>query len=174
MYMLPIALIFSIVFARICTTYDSRSSRGKYITIKNKTLAKLLIEKEHFLDKGKCTLQKDRNKMSIIGLIFYLCNLFIIILTLILLLLPQIPCEPFEFDASKMYLYADTLNQKIPIILSIILLCSEMLYFTVLLFRCKKEIEQKWIKTLVYVSSLLMGLVSLIVILEMIFELLKW
>ena len=116
MYMLPIALIFTIIFARIGTTYDSRNSRGKYITIKNKALAKLLIEKEHFLDKGKCTLQKDRNKMSIIGLIFYLCNLFIIILTLILLLLPQIPCEPFEIDATKIYLFADTINTKIRVL----------------------------------------------------------
>ena len=73
-----------------------------------------------------------------------------------------------------MYLYADTLNQKIPIILSIILLCSEFVYFAVSLFQYKKEIEQKWIKTLVVVSSIIIGLVSGAVIVEMFFELLKW
>ena len=174
MYMLPIALIFSIVFARICTTYDSRSSRGKYITIKNKTLAKLLIEKEHFLDKGKCTLQKDRNKMSIIGLIFYLCNLFIIILTLILLLLPQIPCVPFEIDATKMYLFADTINSKIPICSTMILLCSEFFYFAIMMFRYIKNVEQKWIKYLMFIVSMIITLVCGVVIIEMFFELLKW
>ena len=174
MYMLPIALIFSIVFARICTTYDSRSSRGKYITIKNKTLAKLLIEKEHFLDKGKCTLQKDRNKMSIIGLIFYLCNLFIIILTLILLLLPKIPCEPFEIDATKMYLFADTINTKIPICFTMMLLCSEFFYFAIMMFRYIKNVEQKWIKALIFIGSIIVKFACGAVIIEMIFALLKW
>jgi hypothetical protein len=37
--MLPVALIFTIIFARISTTYDSRNSRGKYITIKSDALA---------------------------------------------------------------------------------------------------------------------------------------
>ena len=174
MFMLPILLFFILVFARMSTCYDSRISKCKYITVKNNTLAKILIEKESFFDKGKYTPQKDRNKMSIVGLIFYLCVIFIVALTLFFCLLPKIPCEPFEFDATKMYLYADTLNQKIPIILSIILLCSEFVYFTVSLFQYKKEIEQKWIRILVCVSTLLMGLVSLIVILEMLFELLKW
>ena len=36
------------------------------------------------------------------------------------------------------------------------------------------EIEQKWIKTLVVVSSIIIGLVSGAVIVEMFFELLKW
>ena len=82
--------------------------------------------------------------MSIVGLCFYLCVIFIVVLTLLFCLLLKIPCEPFEFDATKMYLYADTLNQKIPMILSIILLCSEILYFTVSLFQYIQKIEQKW------------------------------
>ena len=120
MYMLPILLFFILVFARISACYDSRTSKCKYITVKNNTLAKILIEKESFFDKGKYTLKKDRNKMSIVGLSFYLCVIFIVALTLFFCLLPKIPCEPFEFDATKMYFFADTLNQKIPIILSII------------------------------------------------------
>jgi hypothetical protein len=56
------------VFARISTCYDSRVSKCKYITVKNNILAKILIEKESFFDKGKYTLKKDRNKMSIVGL----------------------------------------------------------------------------------------------------------
>lgn len=174
MYMLPIVLIFTIILAKICTTYDSRNLRGKYIIIKSNTLAKVLIEKECFLDKGKYTLQKDRNKMSVAGLIFYLCNLFIIILTVIFLFLPKISCAPFEIDVTKMYLYADTINSKIPIVFIMILLCAEFIYFAVLLFQYKKEIEQKLIKVLVSVSSLLIGRCSSIVILEMFFELLKW
>lgn len=174
MFMLPILFLFILVFARISACYDSRISKEKYITIKNNKIAKILIDNEHFFYKGRRTLQKDRNKMSVIGLTLYLCVVFIVVLTLIFVLLPPIPCKPFEFDATKMYLYADALNQKIPIILSIILLCSECIYFAVLLFKFKREIKQKWIKILVCTSSVFMGLVSSIVILEMLFELLKW
>ena len=134
----------------------------------------MLIEKEHFLDKGKYTLQKDRNKMSIIGLIFYLCNLFIIILTLILLLLPQIPCVPFEIDATKMHLFADTINSKIPICFTMILLCSEFSYFAIMMFRYIKNVERKWIKCLMFIVSMIISLVCAAVIIEMFFELLKW
>lgn len=172
MYSLPIALIFTIILARICTTYDSRSSRGRYITVKNKALAKLLIEKELFFDRGKYTLQKDQNKMSVIGLIFYLCNLFIIILTLILLLLPPIPCTPFEIDTTKVYLFADTINVKIPIILTMILLCAEFLCFAIMLLRSIKNVEQKWIKALLFIVSIMMEFVCGAVIIEMLFALL--
>ena len=128
MYILPIQIIFVLIFARICSCYDSRISKGKYVTIKNNTLAKLLIDNEHFFYKGKRTLKKDRNKLSIAGMIFYLCVVFIVVLTFIFLLLPQIPCEPFELDSTKIYLYADTLNEKIPIIFSIILMCRDYIY----------------------------------------------
>ena len=167
-------LILTIIFARICTIYDSRSSKGKYITIKNKTLAKLLIENEHFFYKGKKTLQKDRNKMSIIGLIFYLCNLFIIILSVILSFLPKISCKPFEIDTNKLYFFADTINLKIPICFTMILLCAEFLYFGIALFRDIKKVEQKWIKWLIFVSSIIIGLVCGAVIIEMFFELFRW
>ena len=174
MYMLPILLIFTVIFARISTTYDSRNSKGKYIVVKSNTLAKVLIEKEHFLDKGNYTLQKDRNKMSIIGLMFYLCNLFIILLTSIFLVLPKIPCNPLEIDTTKMYFFADTLNSKIPIILTMLLICAEFLYFAIMLFCYIKNIEQKWIKVLTFIGSLIIALVCGAVIIEMFFELLKW
>ena len=173
MYMFPIQLIFALIFARICSCYDSRISKGKYVTIKNNTLAKLLIDNEHFFYKGKRTLKKDRNKLSIAGMIFYLCVVFIVILTFIFLLLPQISCEPFELDSTKMYLYADTLNEKVPIIFPIILMCVEIIYIAVLLFQYRNEIAQKVIRIFTCVCSLFMGLVSFIVIIEMIFELLK-
>ena len=173
MYILPIQIIFVLIFARICSCYDSRISKGKYVTIKNNTLAKLLIDNEHFFYKGKRTLKKDRNKLSVVGLIFYLCVVFIVVLTFIFLLLPQIPCEPFELDSTKIYLYADTLNEKIPLIFSIILMCVEIIYIAVLLFQYRNEIAQKGIRIFTCVCSLFMGLVSFIVIIEMIFELLK-
>lgn len=172
--MLPIQLLMVFLFARMISCYDSRISKGKYVTINNKTLAKLLIDNEHFFYKGKRTLKKDRNKLSIVGLTFYLGVVFIVVVSFVFFLLPIIPCEPFELDTSKMYFYADTLNEKVPLILSIILMCAELIYTAVLLFKYRKEIEQKGIKIFCCVCSLIIGFASFYVILEMIFELLKW
>ena len=88
--------------------------------------------------------------------------------------IPKIPCTPLEINATKMYLYADTLNAKIPIIFANILLCAELLYFSILLFRFRKEIEQKWIRILVYILSIVFCLVCAAVIVLMLFELFKW
>jgi len=172
MYMLPIALLFTVIFARVSTTYDSRYSNGKYIVVKNNALAKLLIEKESFLGKGKRTLQKDRNKMSVIGLVFYLCNLFVVIMTAVLLLLPQIPCAPLVIDA-KLYFFADTVNTKVPVVVTVILLCVEFLHFAILMFRDTKEIEGKWVRTLIRMVSVLLFMVCSVVIIEMAFELFR-
>lgn len=174
MYMLPIVWLFTVILARICSTYDSRNSRGKYVILKNKFLAKILIDKEGFWAKGRYTLQKDRNKMSIVGLAFYLCNLFIIVLTIVLMLLPQIPCAPFEIDTTKIYVYTDTVNTKIPVILTMILLCAEIFWLSISLFCYVKKVEQKWIKILIYVVSIFIFIICSVEIIEMVFELSKW
>ena len=172
--MFPIQVLIVLLFARMLSCYDSRISKGKYVTINNKTLAKILIDNEHFFYRGKRTLKKDRNKLSVVGFIFYLCVVFIVVLTFVFFLLPQIPCEPFELDSTKMYLYADSLNEKIPIIFSIILMCAEIIYTAILLFRYRNEIAQKSIRIFTCVCSLFMGFVGFVFILGMIFELLEW
>lgn len=170
MHMFPLLLLFAFFMARLSTNYDSRISKGRYVVIRNRVLAKLLIEKENFMYK-KYTLKKDQNKMSVTGLVFYVCNALILVLTAVLAIVPPIPCELFEIDATKFYLHADTLNEKIPAILTMILLCAEMLYYAVLMFRFRKEIEQKWIKILVWILVCIMGLTCIGIVAEMIIEL---
>ena len=55
-----------------------------------------------------------------------------------------------------------------------ILLCAEFLCFGITLFRDIKKVEQKWIKWLIFVSSIIIGLVCGAVIIEMFFELFRW
>ena len=55
-----------------------------------------------------------------------------------------------------------------------ILLSSEFLFFATMLIRYIKKVEQKWIKALMFISSIFIGLFCGAVIIEMIFELLKW
>ena len=142
MYMLPILFFFIFILTKIIAPYDSRFSEGKYVAVKNKKAAKLLIDKKSFYSRD-VTLQKDRNKMTVAGLIFYLCLAFVIILTAVLLIIPQIPCTPFEIDAAKLYLRADTLNGKIAIVSATVLLCSEFVYTALLVFKSRKTVEEK-------------------------------
>ena len=136
-----------------------------------KELAKLLIEKATFWDKGRYSLKKDRNKMSVVGFVFYLSNILIILLTIIFLFIPDIPCKPLVIDATKIYLYADTLNAKIPIICAMVLLCSECLFFLIQLLKFIKGIHGRWVKILSVVISIFGIVVSGAVIIEMTIEL---
>ena len=81
--------------------------------------------------------------MTVAGLIFYLCLAFVIFLTAVLLIIPQIPCTPFEIDAAKLYLRADTLNGKIAIVSATVLLCCEFVYTALLVFKSRKTVEEK-------------------------------
>lgn len=174
MYMIGLVWIFLILFARMSSTYDSRTDKGKYIVIKNDKLARVLIEKHTELGRGRLPLKKDRKKMSIYGLILYVGTLFIILLTLILLVVPDIPCEPFEFDSTRLYLFADTLNAKIPIVLSLLLLCISMFRFVVLCLPSIKCVEYRWLKIFIYVLLSIAFLVCGGGIVGMIIELFRW
>ena len=46
MYMLPILFFFIFILTKIIAPYDSRFSEGKYVAVKNKKAAKLLIDKK--------------------------------------------------------------------------------------------------------------------------------
>lgn len=108
MIILPWALTW--FFARLASTYDSRIHKGKYIVIRNERIARLFIEKCIDFGRGRQTLKKDRNKMSLFGLIIYSGILFVILLSIILLIVPKVPCEPFLVDSEKLFIYADTVN----------------------------------------------------------------
>ena len=66
------------------------------------------------------------------------------------------------------------MEQKIPIIATIILMCVEIIYFAILLFRYAKEIEEKWLEILVCIAMILVGFASFAGIVVMSMELVKW
>lgn len=167
-----ITIIFTLLFARISTSYDSRVDKGRFIKIKNEKLAKLLIEQTSFRERKKL-LKKDRNKMSFAGLAFYLSNVFVVLVTLIFKIIPEIPCKPLEIAATDMYLYADTWNTKVPLICSGILLCSEMAYFILKIFKNGLNLEQKWLESILKILSVLCLTVCSVGIVFLLFELFK-
>lgn len=160
-----IFLIFSLISARILTPYDSRYDNGKYILVKNKKIAKILIEKQLFSDRRNVQ-KKDRNKMSIMGFILYIANALLVFVSIILVCSPKIPCTPFELsDEETVYLYADTLNEKVIAIFSIVVLCMSFIAIAVSMFKGNKQlVESKIEKFLVYAVAVFMILLGVAII----------
>ena len=172
--MLLLPLFVTLVFAKTVSTYDSRIHKGKYVVIRNKTIARLLISKCTPPVRGKQTLKKDRNKMSLFGLVIYLGTLFVILITVILLIIPKVPCEPFLVDSTRLFLYADTINAKIPICLSLSLFALASVFWFVYWIRLISDTECKWIKIAISIFFGLMIVVCAIGAFMLLIEAFKW
>ncbi len=138
-----IFLFMALFWARAFSAYDSRENNGRYIVIKNEKVARLIIRKEEITTKRDTPI-KDRNKMSVFGLAFYLSIMVIALISLVLACSVDIPCDILQVNSENLKFSVDTLNEKIPIVLSLILLCLELLYFLLRHLKTIKEIEEKW------------------------------
>lgn len=173
MGMFPLLVIFSLVMARPFTAYDSRMKKGSYVVIENEFLAKLLIDFEGVLTKKKVK-KCDRNKLNTIGLSFYIANFLIILIAIVMAAMPVIPCTPYEIDTEKLYLYLDTLNEKIPCCLVLILMGIEFMSCSSIIFNFAKEMdEHKWLKILIYVVCVVVATTSGALVIELFIELFK-
>ncbi len=172
--MLLLPLFVTLVFARSASTYDSRIHKGKYVVIRNKTIARLLIEKCIEFGRGRQTLKKDRNKMSLFGLVIYFQILFVILLTVILLIVPKVPCEPFLVDSTRSFLYADTVNIKIPICLAFSVFCFANIHMFLCSISVISNIEYKWIRILLNIFCGIMIVVCAIGAFMLLIEAFKW
>ena len=114
MSVIYLELLFVTVILRIMAGYDSRYQSGKYIQLKNRTLAALLLAKQSPFNKYVSRPNKDRNKMTVGGAILYIALFAVVILAAVLIFIPTIPTEPWEWMSnSKLQVFADTLNEKI-------------------------------------------------------------
>ncbi len=164
-------LVFDLIAARVLAPYDSRYDKGKYILIKNQKIAKILIDKQLFWERRNVQ-KKDRNKMSISGCVLYIANFILIFVAIVLACTPKIPCVPFVLsDEESVYLYADTLNEKIVAICSIIVLCMTFIGIAVSLFKENKLIDSKTARILVYATAIFLILISVAIIIVMLFDL---
>lgn len=163
--------VFGLIVARTLTPYDSRYDKGKYILIKNQKIAKILIDKQLFWERRNVQ-KKDRNKMSICGFVLYTANFILIFAAIILACSPKIPCVPFVLsDEESVYLYANTMNEKIVAIGSIIVLCMTFIGIAISLFKENTFIDSKIARALVYAVAIFMILLSVAIMALMLVEL---
>ena len=129
MYMIVFILIGTLLFARNISGYDSRYNSSRCFVLRNKEIAKILLPKSTGFKRDVKRSRQDFNKMTYRGLIFYLLNLLVILsIPIFLFLVPEIQVQTFEFETRYMYILVDTLNQKLPILFSLILLAIEIIF----------------------------------------------
>ena len=103
------------------TQFNPNDTNRKYINIKNRSLAKLLIQQKS--DYVEYVKVKDRLKLNIPCFISYIILVVIIIIAIIMYLIPEMPCEQTRLPFSRFNsIIIDTYNAKIPYILAFIML----------------------------------------------------
>ena len=169
MYKIVFILIGTLLLARDISGYDSRYNSKKYFVLKNKEFAKILLPKSVGWQCSVKRLKSDFNKMTYIGATFYICNLLLILtIPAFLFLVPEIKVSPFEIDTRYLYILVDTLNQKLPVLLSLILLTMEIIFvFFNVIIQSKKQ-KSKGMIILSCILIVIMGLFGLLQIEELV------
>lgn len=107
-------LLISLFYARLNSISREDFFFTKYIIIKNKTLAEILISGSILIKKGKVQKNEHRERISVCGIVLYAIS---IILTLILLLCYILKSDFIEFlkpiSAVNLFLniIIDTINR---------------------------------------------------------------
>ena len=159
MIMIYLLFVMSIFFIRILAGYDSRYQKGKYISIKNTVLSVVLLDSMSIYGRTK-RLKKDKNKMAICGIPFYLGIGIVLIINIVFLIIPKFPTEPWGIETNKFFVYANTLNDKISAIAILMLFASVIGYTDISIIRSTKETKPKWIKAFIWVVASLMLFVA--------------
>ena len=161
MIMIYLLFAMSIFMIRILAGYDSRYQNGKYLSVKNTVLSKILLDSMSIYSRTK-RLKKDKNKMSICGIPFYVTAAFVLLINLVFLFITDIPIEPWGIETSKFIVYAKTFNDKISAISILLLLMSIISYIAVTIIHSTKETKQKWIKFFVWAVAAIMFLTAVL------------
>ena len=169
MIMVYLVFAMSIFMIRIFAGYDSRYQNGKYLSVKNKALSKILLDSMSMYSKIKRP-EKDRNKMSICGIPFYVAAGVVLLVNLIFLFVDDIPIEPWGIETEKFIVYANTLNDKISAIGILLLFASVIGYAAIAIIRSTKEVTPKWLKIFIWVVAVIMILVAALVSLYLLTE----
>ena len=133
--------------------YNPKAKHMKYLSVENKVLAKLLISKQNFYIDGYVKVA-DRKKISLLSVILYIWEALLLIATVILQIIPDIPCTPYIFRTPSrrghtIEIVLSSLNIKIPLLLSTITAFSMfggiLLWITVGLIKLKEKTSKlKW------------------------------
>lgn len=155
MIMMYAIFAMSIFLIRILAGYDSRYQSGKYLSVKNPVLSKILLDGMSVYGSAKRP-EKDRNKMSIRGIPLYTAAFAVLLINLIFLFVADIPAAPWGIETDKLLVYADTLNDKISAVGILLLFSAVMVCIGFTIIGCTKKTKPTWAKVSVWVAAVIM------------------
>ena len=161
MIMIYLLFAMSIFMIRILAGYDSRYQNGKYVSVNNKVLSKILLDSMSIYSRTK-RLKKDKNKMSICGIPFYVATAAVLLINLVFLFVADIPIEPWGIETNEFIVYANTFNDKISAISILLLFCSLIVYIAFTVIYSTKETKPKWIKIFIWIVAVIMILTAIL------------
>jgi hypothetical protein len=97
---------------RLLAGRDGRYSKAKYIVVKNKVLACVLLDNMSIYTRTK-RRKSDRNKMTYFGLGLYIAATVVLLINIVCLIIPKVYTEPWIFETDKFAIVANTLNERI-------------------------------------------------------------
>ena len=119
--------------------------KKRYVIVNNKFLRKLLINSNKRYE-SKYVKVEDRKKLSVYSLVLYIVLAVIFVIALVMMFIPEIPCEPFNLPVSrKGSITIDSWNDKLPM-LSIYLFLSTVVASLLVELSYKAIIKRKTVK----------------------------
>ena len=129
MYLLLLLLVLLLV--RGIASYHPHLLLQRYVVIKHKVFDQLLICQSDPVKVKSKNAKANRNKLTYAGLVFYVLFFVLVCFSVVMRLLPDIPCEYFVFEAGSIFIVGNTLNEKLPVILAFTLFLAECAFFLI-------------------------------------------
>ena len=160
MNMFPFLLLIVFIMARNNSAYHPHLLFKRYVVIKNKTVSMLLIGQSDPANGRTKNAKANRNKLTYAGIMFYSLFLLLVCFSVIMALLPDIPCEGFVYESNTLFFVGNTLNEKLPVLLAFALLFAECSFDFVNTLKC--AVEKTMAKRLVRTISCLFSVACFI------------
>lgn len=120
MTMFPLFLLVIFLLTRTNSSYNPQLLFKKHFPIKKKFLSKLLVSESNPVNRSKNS-KSNRNKITYAGIVLHMLFLLVCCFSIIMYLLPSVPCKTYVTDTRFIYLLGDTLNEILSISFSFIL-----------------------------------------------------
>lgn len=158
--MYPISLLLVLLFTRINAIYHVQLLCRKYVVIRRKKLARLLIGQSDPVTPKVKNAKANRNKLTYAGIAFYGMFAVLLVLCVVFALVPDMPANSHPFQAYARLMPGSTLNVMLPSVLTWALLFGEFAFHVLNTskYAVKKAKAKKFIWA-VYAAMFALGVV---------------
>lgn len=139
-------ILGSLIFARINSAYHPDLLVKKHIVLKSKKAQLFFISQSNPLDMKIDNRKEYRNKLTVLGLTFYILWLGLLVFSILFLIFgPRTTIEPVEFDDG---IFVSALNQAVVLMLALVFLGFEMAFYFLNIIKSPSVNENKVIRVL--------------------------